>query len=728
MPEQLVIDAALVRIDQLLQAGQLEAAERAARELLSQVPDNVNAWMRLGLALSRRKNSPAAEEAFSRAAAMQSTDPRIWNELSIAINRQGRGADAADCARRALALDANSADYWASLGNALAKDWRLSEAAEAFQQSLSLQRSQAAVWNNLGDVQAKQGQHVAALGSIQSAIQLAPGSLEPVANFAFVLCQAGEREEAARFLEQHVVVNPSLPENWVVLGELWQRMIQWPLAEAAFRRALTIAPQHTKAQFQLARVLRDRRQFVAAEQLLQPLLKREPQHADAWALLGQVIAAQGRANESVPYLQRAIDIGPSQEHSARLLMTLQYEEGITGERLLAAHRQWDERFARPLLPSAPPAVNDTAANRRLRIGLVSSDFGQHPTAFLVLPAVELLDRLACALFCYSDRAHEDQYTARFRAAAAAWRVTFGQSDQDVAAQIQRDGIDILIDLMGHTGKRLLMFARRPAPVQVTWFGYVGTTGLSTMDFLIADRFHVREGEEPWYTEQVLRMPNGYACYTPPPNVPNVARLPALATGQVTFGCFNNAAKYSPRMMQAWAEILGRVPTARLFLKTDAFDDTGVEKRWRELFESRGVEAERLLIEGWSDQLELMAAYNRIDLALDTQPYSGGLTTCEALWMGVPVITFPGRTFAGRHTTSHMTTAGLGQFVATDLAGYVELAVSWANRLNELARIRTEMRERVRSSPLCDAPRFAGNLLAVLHSAWQARGSSGAKAR
>jgi len=237
-----------------------------------------------------------------------------------------------------------------------------------------------------------------------------------------------------------------------------------------------------------------------------------------------------------------------------------------------------------------------------------------------------------------------------------------------------------------------------------------------MDFLMADRFHVPDGEECCYTEIVLRMPNGYVCYGPPEDSPEVGPLPAPIAGRVTFGCFNNPVKYSPRILEAWAEILRRVPTARFLIKFAGLDDPQLQQRMWAEFTSRGIEAERIMLEGRSPHAELLAAYNRVDLALDTQPYSGGLTTCEALWMGVPVITFPGQTFAGRHAVSHLTNAGHEQFIAADSAGYIDLAVNWTSRLEELATIRSQMRERVRNSPLCDGPRFARDFLSLLRTA------------
>jgi predicted O-linked N-acetylglucosamine transferase (SPINDLY family) len=242
--------------------------------------------------------------------------------------------------------------------------------------------------------------------------------------------------------------------------------------------------------------------------------------------------------------------------------------------------------------------------------------------------------------------------------------------------------------------------------------------MDAIDFLLADRFHVRVDEEGWYSEKILRLPNDYVCYAPPADAPAVAPLPALANGYLTFGCFNNPAKYSDRMIRAWAEILHRLPAARLLLKFSGLEDPRIQDDMRYRLASHGANGDRVLFEGWSSPSGLLATYNRIDVGLDTFPYSGGLTTCEALWMGAPVITFPGGTFAGRHSTSHLMNAGYGQFVANEVAGYVEIAVQCASRLDQLAANRSQMREKVRLSLLCDAPRFARDLLEVLRQAWR----------
>jgi predicted O-linked N-acetylglucosamine transferase (SPINDLY family) len=334
--------------------------------------------------------------------------------------------------------------------------------------------------------------------------------------------------------------------------------------------------------------------------------------------------------------------------------------------------------------------------------------------------LECIDKTKASIVCYYDLLPEDEYTAHFRAASDEWHVIRGWTHEHLAEQVHRDEIDILIDLMGHTGERLLAFARKPAPLQITWLGYVGTTGLTAIDCLLADRFHVRPGEETFYCEQVIRMPHDYVCYGPPPTSPDVGPLPAASAGHMTFGCFNNAVKLSPVILDAWAQILLRVPGSRLLIKNRSMNQPELRDRLHAQFAQHGIPPQRVILEAGCAHQELLASYGRVDLALDTQPYSGGLTTCEALWMGVPVVTFPGGTFAGRHSVSHMTNAGYPQFVAEDLSGYIELAVSWASRLAELAAIRSHLRETMLRSPLCDGPQFANDFLNLLRQTLQAR--------
>jgi predicted O-linked N-acetylglucosamine transferase (SPINDLY family) len=356
----------------------------------------------------------------------------------------------------------------------------------------------------------------------------------------------------------------------------------------------------------------------------------------------------------------------------------------------------------------------------LRIGFVSADFGRHPVGFFTLELLENHDPGAFTAVCYSCDRRPDAVTERLQAAADEWHEVRNTSHSSLAERIRADGIDILFDMAGHTARnRLPCFARKPAPIQVTWAGYVGTTGLATMDYLLADRHHVPAGEDIHYRERILRMPNGYICYTPRAEAPDVAPLPARTNGFVTFGCFNNPAKINDPLLDAWAAILGRLPGSRLFLKYAEMDDPITRRRVAGRLGLHGIEPSRLVFEPRSPHRELLAAYNRVDIGLDTFPYSGGLTTCEALWMGVPVVTVTGATFAGRHSTSHLSNVGLTETIATDVPGYIATAVALANDPDRLAELRATLRQRTAASPLCGGPRFARDFEAAMRGIWRA---------
>jgi predicted O-linked N-acetylglucosamine transferase (SPINDLY family) len=309
-------------------------------------------------------------------------------------------------------------------------------------------------------------------------------------------------------------------------------------------------------------------------------------------------------------------------------------------------------------------------------------------------------------------------TARIQA-AVVWHDVVQVRDDQLAERIRQDKIDILFDLDGHAGReRLLVFARKPAPLQVTWAGYVGTTGLAAMDYLLADRWHVPEGSESHYREKILRMPNGYVCFEPPAYAPDVSPLPAERNGFVTFGSFNQPTKTNRHVVSLWARVLKRVAGSKLLLKYRGFDDASIADRLHCMFADEGVGADRIELQGKSPHPNLLAEYQRVDIALDTFPYSGGLTTCEALWMGVPVVTLPGATFAGRHSLSHLSNVGLTEAVAGNEQEFVDCAVRLADDLSHLGALRRTLRPRMAASPLCDAARFARNWTERMRDIWR----------
>jgi predicted O-linked N-acetylglucosamine transferase (SPINDLY family) len=354
----------------------------------------------------------------------------------------------------------------------------------------------------------------------------------------------------------------------------------------------------------------------------------------------------------------------------------------------------------------------------LRIGYVSGDFQQHPVGFLLARVLEAHDRAGFEIFCYANSANVDHVTERLKRAADHWRDIVGLSNPDCAAMIRRDRIDVLIDLSGHTAKnRLPMFALRPAPVQASWLGYFGTTGLPAMDYSLMDNAAAPPGEERWFTEAIVRLPYGRFCYAAPSYAPDPVDPPSLRRGYVTFGSFNNVAKIGANVVKLWAEALQATPNSRLLLKWKSFDNEEVRNRFTEAFRGAGVAPERLELRGFSPHPEMLAQYRDIDIALDPFPFGGGLTSCEALWMGIPVATLPGDRPASRQTVGFLDLLGLGGCAARSTSEYIRCATELAADPDRLTTLRHSLRSRMTKSPLCDGALFTPTLEAAFRAMW-----------
>jgi predicted O-linked N-acetylglucosamine transferase (SPINDLY family) len=657
------------------QAGRLEAAEAIYRRILQADPEQADALHLLGLVAYRLGRYEQAVDCMGRAIAHRPQVAVMHSNLGAAYRAWGKLDEAVACCRRGAQVDPHNAQAHNNLGNALNDQLRLAEAAASFRRALELSPDFAEAHNNLGTVLARQGR----------------------------------LDEAGACYAQALRIRPRYAEALNNLGALWEERGKPDQAAACCRQALEV----------------------------------QPDFADAHNNLGNVLLGLGMPDDAASHYRRALEIRPAYAiaHS-NALGCRHYRPGVTPQELAAAHAEWDRRHAAPLRALWRPHAQSRDPERTLRLGFVSADFGCHPVGYFLVRTLEALRSERCEVVCYADGRKDDALTARLRAASTRWHDVQGDSADALAERIRADAIDILFDLAGHShGNRLLTFARKPAPIQITWIGYPGTTGLAAMDYLLADPRQIPPQAEGDYRERVLRMPEGYVCYDPPADAPPVGPLPALQEKgispicrngpegaahkldlspfpRVTFGSFNNPAKITPQVVAVWAELLRQTPASRLVLKFRGLDEPSAAGRLARLFAGQGIDPARLELRGESPHAELLGQYGRIDVALDTFPYSGGLTTCEALWMGVPVVTCPGATFASRHSLSHLTSVGLTETVAPDLGAYVEVARALAGDLSRLAAIRGRLRGQMAASPLCDGPRFAGHLMALLRGVWR----------
>ncbi len=617
------------------------------------------------------------------------------NSLGIMLQQQGRFHEAINYFQRALARRPEFAGGHCNLGAALYALGRLDEAAACFDRALVLQPELAEAHNRLGMVRRGQGRLEEAIECYRRTLALAPGLAEAHNNLGNVLRELDRVQEAIRHYQRALTEKPDFAEAHNNLG--FALYIQHRLDEAIahYTRAIDLNPRYAQAHNNLAIALYD---------------QWRPHEDD-----------EGM-RAALAHFRRALELQPDfAEAHSNLLFALNYSVRTDPEMLFKEARRFAERHEAPLAVRREPHANDPDPQRRLRVGYVSGDFRSHSVAFFIEPVLIHHDRTRFEVFCYSCHAREDNVTQRFKSHADHWRSLVGVSDEDAARQIRADGIDILVDLAGHTeGNRLLVFARKPAPVQVTYIGYPNTTGFESIDYRFTDAWADPAGQtERYHTETLVRLPRGFLCYQPPDLAPPVVTPPCLHNGYVTFGSFNHMAKVTDEVMALWAELLRALPSARLLMKSGALADADVHARCLARWQQAGIARERIeLIGPIPDPEQHLARYGQVDIALDPFPYNGTTTTCEALWMGVPVIALAGSRHAGRVGVSLLTQVGLEDLVAQSEADYLALAVRLAADPTRLMRLRAGLRERVAASPLCDAVAFARDVEAAYRTMWR----------
>jgi len=490
----------------------------------------------------------------------------------------------------------------------------------------------------------------------------------------------------------------------------------WPRAvghEATvhLQRAHELAPNDPVTEANLAHVLLNRGQVSAADNHARSILRRFPNHPEGWLMHGFALAQQARADEAVDAFIRAHELAspPSNAMLSNALFAAMYSDRRSAADITALHRQLAAQIVPPgRTPesgggAATALPRDRDPQRRLRVGFVSADLRRHPVATFFEPVLEQFDREQIETVCYFTGEEGDTVTARLRQHAPLWRDCAGLSDEQLLARIRADAPDILVDLAGHTaGNRLAVFRARPAPIQATWIGYPGTSGLPEMDWLIADEVLCPPGSEALYSEQIYRLPGTAWRYRAPLDAPDVAPPPMLRNGFITFGSYNNLPKLSDQTVRLWTRTLQAVPGARLRLKALAFADEATREATRQRFVAFGLSPDRLEIEPPSPPEQFLSAYADIDIALDPLPYNGGTTSCEAMWMGVPVITLGGASFCSRMTASFAGSIGLNEWIAGHVEGYVAVARRLAGQREGLSSQRATLRERMQRSALCDA--------------------------
>lgn len=677
----------------LWQEGRVDETEVALQQLLHMHPNCAEALNLQGVILLGKGLLDPAEHNFRQAKDINPGFAAAYNNLGNVFLERGETGRAEVAYRDALEVSPNYVEALNNLGLALNKRGQYAEAERECRKAIQLRPDFAGAISNLGNILFNQGRVGEAVRYYRQALDLEPGLAEAHINLAIALNEPAHLVGAIEYYEKILERSSDSLLALIRLGQAYQAMGNWSEAQGKLARALELRPN---AQ-------------------------------DALAMMGNNCAYQAFYGEALSYYRKALDQGPNSGIHSSYLFDMLYDPEISGERLRQEHLQWAELYGAGALKGAPVHhENSPEPMRRLRIGYVSGDFCRHSVAYFIEPVITHHQRDQVEVYCYSNVINPDHVTDRIRQATDVWRDVALISNEELCQLIRQDKIDILVDLSGHTSRnRILVFAQKPAPVQVTHLGYPCTTGLRAIDYRIADAVTDRPGiAESDFVEELVRLPGTFLNYQPSSEAPEVGPLPAMEKGYITFGSFNSLIKVNKVVVRLWASILHAIPNSRLMLKGYAFSSQQTRDSFTDMFGQNGIGPERLVLVDWNSTVGgHLDLYNEIDIGLDPFPYNGTTTTCEALWMGVPVISLAGDKHVSRVGASLMGAVGLCDLVADSPEAYVAIAVGLATDTGRLNRLRTLLRDMMRQSALLDTPGYVKKLETAYRWMWQAWCSS-----
>lgn len=662
---------------------ELEAID-VYRRALSIQPDSVDALFNLANTYKELQRLDEAVELYQRTLQVSPDLPAAFNNLGVVFRDLGNAQEAVNHYRKALQLQPDCAETHNNLGVALQDLGLCDQAIECYRQALQHQPGYADAYNNLGIAFSVQGNLEVAVECLRKAIELNPAFTQALGNLGIALKDQGKLDAAADCLQRAVDLNPCDSNLYNTLGAVLRQQNQLDRAVACCRKAIAL----------------------------------KPDFAEAWNQLGNAQKDQGQLHAAITSYRQAVWLQPGYVNAhSNAIYTQLFCPGADGRVLLNEHREWTRCHGTPLANRIRPHRNDWNFSRKIRIGYVSPDFRNHVVGRNLIPLLREHDHQKFEICCYSDVSHPDDLTNQFRGCADQWRDTAGQNDQQLADQIRDDRIDVLVDLTLHMAhNRLLVFARKPAPVQVTFAGYPGTTGLDTIDYRLTDRFLDPPGlKDHLYSEESVALPDSFWCYDPLQVELPVGPLPVLRNGYISFGCLNNFCKVNEPVLKLWARVLRDVDHSRIVMLAA---EGSHRCQALDLLEREGIIRDRVTFVPIQPRRQYLKTYDEIDVGLDTLPYNGHATSLDSYWMGVPVVTLVGKTVVGRAGLSQLTNLDLPELIAQNEEQFVRIATELALDSSRLSRLRATLRDRMKASPLMDATRFARNIEQAYQAMWQ----------
>ncbi len=739
----------------LASAGQVDEAESACRAAIKLRPNYAEAWYNLGIALYLKDRHEDAIAAFRKAIEFRPLLGEAWYRMGLAVRALGKDDEAIECFtqalrlrpliaeahlelgvmkdargltteaiasyRQALALRPNFAEALNNLATALKADGQLGDAIHAYRQALAANPKFIEARYNLGNALALQGKLDEAIATYREVLAQKPDYAAVHNNLGVLLKELGRLDEAATHLREVLRLEPHATAAMNNLGVVLFSKQEFAEAADVYLRVLQRDPAHVEALANLSAALNMLRQTGPAIDAANRALKLKPDHAGAHNNLGFSLKDDGALDEAIHEYRESMRLKPDYKVHSNLLYIMHYHPGFDSAQIFEEHRRWNKNYALPLGKNIAPHTNTPQKERRIRIGYVSPDFRSHPTSRFMIGPLGAHNKDNVEIVLYSDVIRPDDITAKIQAIGHEWRNIVGLSDDQVAQQIRDDKIDIFVDLTMHmTGNRLLVLARKPAPVQVSYLAYPSTSGLTAIDYRLTDRYfdpipEAGTSAPKIYSEENRWLPETFWCYGLLGTEAQVNELPALTNGHITFGCLNNFCKVNEPVVKAWARVLQAVPNSRMIILCG---EGAPRERTAAIFEAGGVSRSRLEFVAPLPPGEYFKLYHRIDLALDTWPYNGHTTSLDGVWMGVPVVTRVGRTTPSRGGLSMLFNLGMPELVAWNDDEFVKFACELARDTERLREIRKTLRERLRGSPLMNAPRFVAGMEAAYRAMWE----------
>ena len=681
-------------------------------------PEYAKVYSSLGEALRSMNRLEEALKSYERAVCINPQFSEAWFNKGNVFKTLGQKEHALHSYKAAITANPDYIEGYYNQGIMLREMGRTAEALESYDKAIIKDPAYAAAFLNKGLILMESCLFNEALKHYDKAINIKPDYAEAYNNRGLVYMNLGDLQKAFESYSRAIGVTRDSPEILLNLGVSFMEMERHAEALTVYERAIMLNPQYAHAYNNQALALKEKKQFDEALRACDIAIILNPKHPETYNNKGVILKELGRFHDALPAFKIALEITPDYLHAhSNLLFTLNYIDDIPTETRVNEARIYGATATRKRA-HAYKQWPKTQHPGRLRIGLVSGDLRNHPVGYFLESFLSTIDASAFELVAYATHRQEDALTSRIKPGFKLWRSLHGLTDAAAAKLIHDDGMNILIDLSGHTAKnRLPVFAFKPAPVQASWLGYFATTGVEQIDYLIGDPYVTPMEERAHFSEKIKRLPETYLCFTPPNHDIPVAGLPALDNGYVTFGSFNNFSKINDAVMALWARVLRSTPNSRLFMKAAQLGDPEVVESARKQFQSYGVNPDRLSFEGQTDRTDYFTAYNKVDIALDPFPYPGGTTSVEGLWMGVPVIARKGHRFIAHNGETIAHNSGQSHWIAEDDDDYVHKAIEFSSDLPALALTRAGLRDQLLASPFCDARRFARHFEQAMLEMW-----------